>query len=134
MNKNLKIILIEIIIIIVYFISFELYYNDLLLYCFISIFILLIFSFHLLDLLFSTKNKEMKTILKKYNNILVQIDDKNFFDSYNIIKVKKFKNLVVAHKRLGEPILYFYKNNFINFIVNDDNNVLFFKLFIYNLE
>ena len=32
--------------------------------------------------------------------------------------------MVVAHKRLGEPILYFYRNNLVNFLVKDDNNIL----------
>lgn len=134
MNKNIKYILIELLISILFFISFELYYSDLLFYSFIFISITFMFMLYLLSLFFYRKNKNLRIILKKYSDILVHIDDKYNLHNQSIVFVKKFSNLIVAHERLGEPILYFYKNDFVNFLVNDDNNVLIFKLAINDIN
>ena len=126
MSKNLKYIVIELLLTIIFFISFELYYNNLIFYFFIFIIIFFILVLYLISILFVRKNKKLNVILKKYSDILVQIDNKYDIYSRSIIFVKKFSNLVVAHQRLGEPILYFYSNNLVNFLVNDDNNILIY--------
>ena len=128
MSKNLKYIVTELLLTIIFFISFELYYNNLIFYFFIFIIIFFILVLYLISILFVRKNKKLNVILKKYSDILVQIDNKYDIYSRSIIFVKKFSNLVVAHQRLGEPILYFYSNNLVNFLVNDDNNILIYIL------
>lgn len=134
MNNNFKYIVIELFIVILFFISFELYYNNLIFYFFIFVIIFIILVFYLLSILFVRKNKKLNVILKKYSDILVQIDNKYDFYNHSIIFVKKFNNLVVAHQRLGEPILYFYSNNLVNFLVNDDNNILIYILSVNDIN
>ncbi len=134
MSKNLKYIVIELLLTIIFFISFELYYNNLIFYFFLFIIIFFILVLYLLSMLFLRKNKKLNVILKKYSDILVQIDNKYDIYSRSIIFVKKFSNLVVAHKRLGEPILYFYRNNLVNFLVNDDNNILIYVLSVNDIN
>ena len=134
MSKNLKYIVTELLLTIIFFIVFELYYNNLIFYFFIFIIIFFILVLYLLSMLFLRKNKKLNVILKKYSDILVQIDNKYDIYSRSIIFVKKFSNLVVAHKRLGEPILYFYRNNLVNFLVNDNNNILVYMLSVNDIN
>ena len=134
MSKNLKYIVTELLLTIIFFISFELYYNNLIFYFFIFIIIFFILVLYLISMFFVRKNKKLNVILKKYSDILVQIDNKYDIYSRSIIFVKKFSNLVVAHQRLGEPILYFYSNNLVNFLVNDDNNILIYILSVNDIN
>ena len=85
-------------------------------------------------MILNLKFKILKSILRKYDSILVHINDNFISNNCKMVRVNNFHNLVVAHERLGEPILYFYENDFINFLVNDENNVLLYKLAVYNIK
>lgn len=130
MNKNLKIILIELMITIIFFISFGFYYNDFLLYSFIAIIFGFILIINLLYLFFYNKNKKLNIILRKYSDILIHISNVYNFNIKNVILVNKFSDLLVAHHRLDEPILYYYRDDYVNFFIKDEKILLTYKLFI----
>lgn len=130
MNNNRKVILIYIITVVMFFVSFLLLFNDIMNYFIISIATTLVLFVQSCYIVFSKKDEKglyysrIKKILKTYDSILVYSNDKFEYDDENIIFVKKFDNLLVAQEELSKPILYIDEGESSVFLLKDDKEVL----------
>lgn len=76
----------------------------------------------------SPYERRVNKILKKYNDILVHLNNSFEITNEDILYVKKFEDLVVAHKNFNKPILYFYEKNLIIFLVHNENDLLIYRM------
>ena len=63
--------------------------------------------------------KQTNTILKKYKQIIVELEKEPIIDSKGIIDVKSFNELVTIEEEIREPILYYEKEEESVFLIID---------------
>ena len=69
-----------------------------------------------------TKIKVMR-ILKKYRNIIVELEKKPEFSIKNIIDVREFEELIDIEEEIRVPILYYEEDEEYVFLIIDNNVV-----------
>lgn len=128
--NNKKIIYICIITVLMFFVSFILFFNDVMNYfiiCCTCTIILFIYSCYLVFQKKDKKtlyNKKIMKILKTYDSVLIYSNvDYNIGDE-NIIFVKKFDNLLTAQEELNKPIVYIGEERSSVFLLKDDKEIL----------
>lgn len=63
--------------------------------------------------------KEIKEILRKYGQIIIELEKEPEINLKNIIDVKNFNELIEVEEEIREPILYYRKNDKAIFLIID---------------
>lgn len=63
----------------------------------------------------------LKSILRNYDHIIVNVDATVSTKNYNVIKVKSFEELLDVHSEVRLPIYYYYKREKATFSIIHDN-------------
>lgn len=71
---------------------------------------------------------KLKKILKKYSDIIVELENSIDIEKYYIIDVKNLDELIDVEEEIREPILFFKKEEYINVFLIIDNE----KIYRYN--
>lgn len=134
MNKTKKMIYISFLDIVLFAVTFILYFNDMMNYVFVTGTITLILFLYLCYMVFAKKdeitlyNKKIKEILKTYDSILVYSDKKIIIEKENIVQIKTLESLLTAQEELKKPIIYLEEKNANHFILNDENEMLVYTM------
>lgn len=132
MNNNRKIIFTCIITVLMFFISFVFFFNDVMNYFIVCSTCTMILFIYCCCLTFAKKDikslyiKRIKRILKTYDSILVYANSNFAIEDENIIFVKKFDNLLTAQEELNKPIFYIEEEKSSVFLLKDDKEILAF--------
>lgn len=130
MNKNKKMVMVSIITVLLFFISFMLFFYDIINYFIIFSTITTIMFVYFCYLVFSKKDekslyeRKLKNILKTYDSILVYSNDRDIIEKENIIFVKRFDDLLTAQEELNKPILYIKEDYSSVFLLQEENELL----------
>ena len=127
LSKEERYITLGFINVILLLLSILLFNNDIINY-FIIFFILTLISFiYLIYNVFSKDdskslyNRKLRKILKTYDSIIIHTNENISFLSNNLIFVKDFKDLVVAHLELNKMIMYIEEDKSSIFLLQDYN-------------
>ncbi len=113
---------------------FYLLYKNIYTYAFILFALVLVFLVLFMKELTGAKSSEMiydgilRSILKTYDAVLIDIEKVPDIDVRNIIKVSSFEKLIDAQIELRKPIFYKMSMNSCSFILLDEEEVYIFVL------
>ena len=113
---------------------FYLSYKNIYTYAFILFALVLVFLVLFMKELTGAKSSEMiydgilRSILKTYDAVLIDIEKVPDIDVRNIIKVSSFEKLIDAQIELRKPIFYKMSMNSCSFILLDEEEVYIFVL------
>ncbi|MBQ2639340.1 MAG: hypothetical protein IJF92_01050 [Bacilli bacterium] len=137
MNKSLKTIIYIVILLIILMVSIYLYSKKLYGYFLISLGFVLIFGL-LLILTISKKTDEesvydstLKTILKRYDSILVETSTIPDLENKNVMIITNIEDMIDASVEIRKPIYYKIEENYTTFILLDNQDI---SLYILKLE
>lgn len=134
MEKMKKMIYISFIDVVLFVITFLLYFNDMINYTIVVGTITLLLFIYLCYIVFSKNdektlyNKKLKNILKTYDSILVYSDKELELENENIMTVKSIENLVTAQEELKKPILYIAEEQAGHFVLRDEKEILIYTI------
>ena len=84
----------------------------------------------------SKYNRELKSILKEYGDIIINV--KKFYNKkkYNLIYVNSFRELIDVYDKVGNPISYreIRKNRKSIFLIIDNDNAWIYRMSINDLK
>ena len=126
MNKINKIIVLSIVDLLFFLLSFIFIINDLTNYLIVFVTLTIIFFIYLIYTVFektdeeSIYKKKIKKILKTYDSILVYMEDDYKLNNENIMFVKKFEDLLIARDEVNNPILFIDEEKSSVFLLEDE--------------
>lgn len=130
MNKINKIIVLSVVDLLFFLLSFIFIINDLTNYLIVFVTLTIILFIYLIYTVFektdeeSIYKKKIKKILKTYDSILVYMEDDYKLNDENIMFVKKFEDLLIARDEVNNPILFIDEEKSSVFLLEDDTNLL----------
>lgn len=72
---------------------------------------------------------KVSRILKKYRDIIVELENKPNFEIKNVVDVKDFEELIDVEEEIRVPILFFEDEEKFVFVIIEDN-VIYRKIII----
>lgn len=134
MNKTNKMMYLAISIVILFAVSFILLVNDQINFLIVSSTITVILIACLLRLIFkkeeniSDYERQIKTILKNYDSMLVYCDENYEFNNEQIIFVKRLEDLIKSSEELNIPIAYIREEHSSVFLLKEEKEILVYVM------
>lgn len=134
MKNEWKTVVVSIVILVLFFVSFVLFMNDLINYSMITISLTILCMIGLFINIFTKKDahsnyvRKLKQILKTYDSDIVYSDEEYIITEKDVFFVKEIDDLIKASNELESPIIYFGEETSSNFIVKSDDVLLVYIL------
>jgi len=134
MKNEGKTVVVSIVILVLFFVSFVLFMNDLINYSMITISLTILCMIGLFINIFTKKDahsnyvRKLKQILKTYDSDIVYSDEEYIITEKDVFFVKEIDDLIKASNELESPIIYFGEETSSNFIVKSDDVLLVYIL------
>ncbi len=134
MKNEGKTVVVSIVILVLFFVSFVLFMNDLINYSMITISLTILCMIVLFINIFTKKDahsnyvRKLKQILKTYDSDIVYSDEEYIITEKDVFFVKEIDDLIKASNELESPIIYFGEETSSNFIVKSDDVLLVYIL------
>lgn len=130
-----KTIIMSIITLLMFFLSFILIANDYMNMVPVTFTITALLFIYMIIKVFSKNDKKsiykrkLQNILKTYDSLLVYSKNKYDIDNNNLLKVKTINDLMKAQQIISQPVIYIDEENRSRFIIKDEE-----KFLVYTLE
>ena len=135
MNYRNRIIILSIITIILFLVSFILFLNDNVNYAIFLIVLLIIMTIYMLCLAIRKNDersvylRKIKKILKTYNTSIIYLENDYEFTNEDIIEVNSFLDLVKASEQTNNAIMFLDENKSSVFMVKTDKEILYYIVY-----
>ena len=134
MKNELKIFIYSVLIIVLFIVSFVLFFNDLINYSMISFSLTIIFIVFFCTLVFAKRDarsvylRKLGGILKNYDSDIIYSDSEYEINEKDVLFVKDMDSLLIASCENKVPIIYINEEHSAVFIVKSDTELLVYIL------